>query len=61
MTPEQELARWKRIARKASRLAERNGLALDNVEQHDPQLVEHAMAWADAEMHKLYPRETKSE
>ncbi|MEM9438764.1 MAG: hypothetical protein AAGA15_17180 [Pseudomonadota bacterium] len=49
-----DLARWKSIARKSSRLAERNGLALDNIEQHDPGLVEHALAWANAEMTKRY-------
>ena len=45
-----DLERWKSIARKATRRAARLDLALENIEQSDPELVEHALVWADTQL-----------
>jgi Tfp pilus assembly protein PilF len=45
-----DLERWKSIARKATFLADRLGLALDYVEQNDPELAESALEWANKQL-----------
>ena len=44
------LERWKEIARKATRRADRLDLALHYVDQNDPQIADAALWWADQQL-----------
>ncbi len=51
------LERWKEIARKATRRADRLDLAFEYVDQNDPQIAEEALWWADQQIAKTQQRE----
>ena len=51
------IERWKELALKETRRANRLDLALNYVDQNDPQIAEEALWWADQQLAKTQNKE----